>query len=68
MSGTPANTGHQRTWRKLHIEIDERSLAIRAVEITTNDVSDTPVLSMLLGQIRDEEDITSLDAQDAIPP
>ncbi|WP_408836100.1 transposase, partial [Acidomonas methanolica] len=33
----------RRIWRRLHIGIDERTLEIRAAEITGNDVGDAPV-------------------------
>lgn len=55
----------RRIWRKLHIGIDEGSMEIRAVEMTGNEIGDTPVLPVLLGQIPDEEDIASVTADGA---
>lgn len=51
-----------RIWRKLHIAIDEGSLEIRAVEMTGKDVGDAPILPVLLAQIPEDEDITSVTA------
>ena len=44
-------------WRKLHIGIDARTLQIRAVQLTTNNVSDSQVLGNLLDQIPLDEQI-----------
>jgi len=57
VSGTPRRHGGaiRRIWRRLHIGIGERTLGIRAVEITGNDVGDAPVLSILLVQIPHEK-------------
>lgn len=52
----------RRIWRKLHIGIDERSMEIRAVDMTRNTVGDAPVLPMLLEQIPEDEDIASVTA------
>ncbi|MDI9732968.1 IS5 family transposase, partial [Acinetobacter baumannii] len=38
-------------WRKLHIAIDAKTLQIRAVQLTTNNVSDSQVLEYVLSQI-----------------
>ena len=40
----------RRVWRKVHIGIDEKTLEIRAAEITTSDVNDAPMLPELLDQ------------------
>lgn len=48
----------RRTWRKLHLGVDEGSGEILAVVVTTNDVADCEVLSDLLEQI--EQDIEQL--------
>ncbi|SDY00296.1 Transposase DDE domain-containing protein [Acinetobacter kyonggiensis] len=45
---------------KLHIGIDANTLQIRAVQLTTNDVSDSQVLGDLLDQIPPEEPIYSV--------
>jgi hypothetical protein len=42
---------YRRQWRKLHIGIDAETLQIRAVQLTTNNVSDSQVLGDLLAQI-----------------
>ena len=42
---------YRRQWRKMHIGIDAETLQIRAVQLTTNNVSDSPVLGELLDQV-----------------
>ena len=32
------------TWRKVHLGIDEETLEIRAVEVTSSDIGDAPML------------------------
>lgn len=39
---------YRRQWRKLHIGINAETLQIRAVELTTNNVSDSQVLKIYL--------------------
>ena len=39
---------HRRQWRKLHIGIDARTLQIRAIQLTTNNVSDSQVFGIYL--------------------
>ena len=51
---------YRRQWRKLHIGIDARTLQIRAVQLTTNNVSDSQVLGDLLDQIPLDEQIDSV--------
>jgi hypothetical protein len=41
----------RRTWRKLHLAIDEATNDIHAVELTTNAVSDADMVKPLLGDI-----------------
>ncbi|BBF79430.1 mobile element protein (plasmid) [Acinetobacter ursingii] len=48
---------YRRQWRKLHIAIDAETLQIRAVQLTTNDVSDSQVLEDLLAQILLDEQV-----------
>ncbi|EPF74661.1 IS5 family transposase [Acinetobacter rudis] len=48
---------YRRQWRKLHIGIDAEKLQIRAVQLTTNNVSDSQVLGDLLDQIPPDEQI-----------
>lgn len=56
---------YHRQWRKLHIGIDAQTLQIRAVQLTTNNVSDSQVLDNLLDQIPQEEQIDSVYADGA---
>ena len=51
---------YRRQWRKLHIVIDAGTLQIRAVQLTTNNISDSQVLGDLLGQIPLDERIDSV--------
>ncbi len=51
---------YRRQWRKLHIGIDDETLQIRAVQLTTNNVSDSQVLGNLLDQISLDEQINSV--------
>ena len=51
---------YRRQWRKLHIGIDAETLQIRAVQLTTNNVSDSQVLGDLLDQIPLDEQINSV--------
>jgi hypothetical protein len=51
---------YRRQWRKLHIGIDAKTLQIRAVQLTTNNVSDSQVLGDLLDQIPQDEQIDSV--------
>ena len=51
---------YRRQWRKLHIGIDAETLQIRAVQLTTNNVSDSQVLGNLLDQIPPDEQIDSV--------
>ncbi len=49
---------YRRQWRKLHIGIDAKTLQIRAIQLTTNNVSDSQVLGDLLNQIPQDEQMT----------
>ena len=55
----------RRLWRKVHIGIDEETLEIRAVEVTTSSIGDAPMLPDLLNQIPPDEDISSVTADGA---
>lgn len=55
----------RRIWRKIHIGIDEETLEVRAVEVTTSNVGDAPMLPELLNQIPDGQDIGSVTADGA---
>ncbi len=45
----------RRQWRKLHIGIDAQTLQIRAITVTSNNVSDAAVIPDLLGQLPADE-------------
>jgi Transposase DDE domain len=55
----------RRIWRKIHIGIDEETLEVRAVEVTTRNVGDAPVLPELLNQIPPDQDVGSVTADGA---
>lgn len=74
----------RRTWRKLHLGVDEATGEIIAAVVTTNDIGDGPVLNDLLEQIEGEikqvstdgaydhahcyDEITARGAKPVIPP
>ena len=47
----------RRLWRKIHIGIDEQTLEIRAIEVTSSSIGDAPILPDLLNQIRPDQEI-----------
>ena len=49
----------------MHIGIDAETLQIRAVQLTTNNVSDSQVLGDLLKQIPEDEQIDSVNTDGA---
>ena len=53
------------TWRKIYLGIDEETLELRAVEITSSDVGDAPMLPELLSQIPPDQEIASVTADGA---
>ena len=55
----------RRIWRKIHIGIDEETLEVRAVEVTTSTVGDAPLLPELLDQIPEDQTIGSVTADGA---
>ena len=55
----------RRIWRKIHIGIDEETLEVRAVEVTTSNVGDAPMLPELLNQIPADQAIGSVTADGA---
>jgi hypothetical protein len=55
----------RRVWRKVHLGIDEQTLEIRAVEVTSSDVGDAPMLPELLSQIPPHQEIASVTADGA---
>ncbi len=50
----------RRQWRKLHIGIDAKTLQIRAICVTSNNVSDAAVIPDLLQQLPKDEVLHSL--------
>ena len=55
----------RRVWRKIHIGIDEETLAVRAVEVTRSDIGDAPMLPELLAQIPADQEVASVTADGA---
>ena len=55
----------RRVWRKVHLGIDEQTLEIRAVEVTSSEVGDAPMLPELLSQIPPDQEIASVTADGA---
>ncbi|PVE45189.1 IS5 family transposase [Pararhodobacter aggregans] len=55
----------RRVWRKIHLGIDEQTLEIRAVEVTSSNVGDAPMLPELLAQIPADEEIATVTADGA---
>ena len=55
----------RRVWRKIHIGIDEETLEVRAVEVTSSNIGDAPVLPELLHQIPADQGIGSVTADGA---
>lgn len=55
----------RRIWRKIHIGIDAETLEVRAVEVTTSNVGDAPMLPELLNQIPPDQNIGSVTADGA---
>jgi IS5 family transposase len=49
----------RRQWRKVHLGIDAQTLQIRAIAVTTNEVGDSPMAAVLLGQIPSHEQVAS---------
>jgi len=55
----------RRIWRKIHVGIDEKTLEIRAVEVTGSNIGDAPILPELLDQIPPEQEIGCVTADRA---
>ncbi len=55
----------RRIWRKIHTGIDEKTLEVRAVEVTTSNAGDAPMLPELLDQIPADHAIRSVTADGA---
>jgi hypothetical protein len=55
----------RRIWRKIHIGIDEKTLEVRAVEVTGSNIGDAPMLPELLKQTPSGQDIGIVTADGA---
>lgn len=55
----------RRVWRKIHLGIDEETLEIRAVEVTSSNVGDAPMLPDLLTQLPPDQEIATVTADGA---
>lgn len=55
----------RRTWRKLHIGVDEKTKDILLGEVTTNAAADCEMLTPLLAQIPEEQKIAQVSADGA---
>ena len=55
----------RRLWRKIHIGVDERTLEIRAIEITGSHIGDAPMLPELLDQIPADVELGTVTADGA---
>lgn len=55
----------RRLWRKIHIGIDEKTLEIRAIEVTSSSIGDAPMLPDLLNQISPDQQIGRVTADGA---
>jgi hypothetical protein len=55
----------RHVWRKIHLDIDEYTLEVRAVEITGSNTGDDPMLHHLLDQIPRDHEIGSVTADGA---
>ena len=55
----------RRLWRKIHIGIDEETLEIRAIEVTSSSIGDAPMLPDLLNQIAPDQLLGSVTADGA---
>lgn len=55
----------RRVWRKVRLGIDEHTLEVRAIEVTTSDIGDAPMLPELLDQIAAHNEAASVTADGA---
>lgn len=55
----------KRLWRKLHLDMDEEPLEIRAVGVMTGNVGDAPILLDLLEQIPPDQEIATITSDGA---
>ena len=58
----------RRLWRKIHIGVDEETLEIRAIEVTSSSIGDAPMLPDLLSQIPPDQELGSVTADGAYDP
>jgi hypothetical protein len=56
---------YRRQWVKVHLGIDAETLEIRAIEVTSNQIGDAPMLPELLSQIPPNETIKQVTADGA---
>ncbi len=63
MNGTHAHRGSKcRLWSKKHIGIDEKTLELLAVEVTSSSIGDAPMFPDLFDQIPPDQEIASVTA------
>ena len=55
----------RRLWRKIHMGVDEETLEIRAIEVTSSSIGDAPMLPDLLSQIPPDQELGSVTADGA---
>ncbi len=55
----------RRLWRKVHLGIDAETLEVRAVEVTSSNIGDAPMLPELLDQIPPDQEIGLVTADGA---
>jgi len=55
----------KRLWRQLHLGMDEETLEIHAIGVTTSNVGDAPMLPDLLEQIPFDQEIATVTADGA---
>lgn len=55
----------RRIWRKVHLGIDAETLEVRAVEVTSSNIGDAPMLPELLDQIPPNQHIGTVTADGA---
>jgi hypothetical protein len=55
----------RRLWRKVHLGIEAETLEVRAVEVTSSNIGDAPMLPELLDQIPPDQEIGSVTADGA---
>lgn len=52
----------RRVWRNIHLGINEETLEVRAVEVTSRDIGDAPIRPELLAQFPVDLDMASITA------